>query len=300
MVALDDLVGDAGVGPAQIVGVEHTRPELSPSDPPVGASRDSLHGPADRSLIRTLPTGEALAMSIDTALEPATSTRGTATRRRQVVARADRRRRPTRTRRPAGRSRATRSTANVAGVYAGFPDVRFETVVRRHHRRRPPHAAQWRMLGTNTGSAPRRSRDRRFARPPRRRLLHLRPHRRQGEQRGRRTSTPPPCSASSGCRPTSHPPTPTASPSSASASGWRPAATRCPGAFTVTWIEVDPEHQGDAHRGRHQRRAGAARQRGLPRRLLRHRRPPQLHLHRLDQPRGRAAGTPRATRTRAR
>ena len=44
VVALDDLVGDAGVGPAQVAGVEHTRAEFSH-----GSSRRSLTGLPSRS-----------------------------------------------------------------------------------------------------------------------------------------------------------------------------------------------------------------------------------------------------------
>src|SRR6478736_3103392 len=44
-------------------------------------------------------------------------------------------------------------TANVAGVYAGFPDVRFETVTV-DTTGDTTACAQWRMLGTNTGPLP--------------------------------------------------------------------------------------------------------------------------------------------------
>ena len=73
-----------------------------------------------------------------------------------------------------------------------------------------------------------------------------------------------------------------------------------PGAFTVTWIDVDPEHQMplvDATTDIVMEQLGNER---LPRHLLRHRRPPQLHLHRLDRPRSRAGGAPGRGAQRAR
>ena len=49
--------------------------------------------------------------------------------------------------------------ASVAGVYEAFPDVRFE--IESLSLGDGTASAEWRMIGTNTGPAPRRSRHRR-------------------------------------------------------------------------------------------------------------------------------------------
>ena len=59
-----------------------------------------------------------------------------------------------------------------------------------------------------------------------------------------------------------------------------------PGAFSVTWIDIDPERQFTLFERRHWHRDGTARQRRLPRLVFCDHRAPQLHLHRLGKRRG--------------
>ena len=153
-------------------------------------------------------------------------------------------------------------TASVAGVLRRVP--------RRALRDRSPSTttgettacAQWRMLGTNTGPLPGGPATGAPLDLPGADFFTYDAERRQGELAWSATSTPRPCSASSGCRPTSRPPTSTACCSSASAAGSRPAgprsrvrspspgststpSTRCPSSTTVTGIIM--EQHGNEH-----------------------------------------------------
>jgi hypothetical protein len=170
-------------------------------------------------------------------------------------------------------------TANVAGVCAGFPDVRFETVTV-DTTGDTTACAQWRMLGTNTGPL-------QVVPPPalrstsRRRLLHLRPHADRVSrvvgyfdtatmlgQLGLQTHLPADIDGML---------------QFGIAAGSRPAGTRS--RCVHRHLDRRRSRAPDASRRRgHRHRHGAARQRTTSARAS-PRGPPQLHLHRLDQPR---------------
>ena len=186
-------------------------------------------------------------------------------------------------------------TASVAGVLAGFPDVHFEidsvatngdTASRAvaHARHEHRSAAGW-------------PRHRRIARPPRRRLLHLRRRGRPGELGGRllrHRDHARPARPAGPHHAGRHGTGDQVRVRAARRLGPRHGARRVHGHLDRDRRRAPPAPDREDHRDRH----GAARRRGrLPRRLPGLHRTTQVHVHRMDDARSGARRRSAATRT---
>ena len=104
------------------------------------------------------------------------------------------------------RSRGTALAESVRTLITGFPDVRFD-IVSVAATGDDSAAAQWRMRGTNTGPMPGGPPTGGSIDLPGADFITYDPTAGPRELGRSDTSTPPPCSASSACRPTSARPT---------------------------------------------------------------------------------------------